>query len=920
MEDSSTNPYIPQQSEDIRKKVYQRQSPLGRVVKWSLIATIVVAVLVGAGLFFVVPETTKVDQAARQKLADALQPPEEMHKRVNVQSKVGFSLNYDNRIYSSYGEVGDSSAGTEESVAVLAGQTYENNDLRTLRAYNYIRIRPIESVDSVRALAPLPPELEVFATVSDEELTKAAAVPENKGLSKLSLFVKMDTDKRLAKRVADDKTIVTIEASKPISRNMGGIDYQKVRYTTTNDNYRVSNTKYDDCYYTIQNNQPYSICISGVRPFNVSAASLVERVFDSITFEAPSTDESTEPTNGEGDKTSFIKPVITLAQASGTDDKTEGDAAEEQDMPAEVGESPLITVTPNYYKDSDSLSAIATNQPSVVRIGMLYCADLTLKFESGETATSLTDACAGSMSTGVFVSRDGHIATTGHAIRTQKKAAISGYINFAPDTDSMLDRLQRILDYLLEAKIILQSDAEYLKSGVAIGDQEALAKVQNIASVIPDKFITPVKEKYTYAVQPTEKPIVINRTDALKPEFAYSDSVLSAKYVASLYDAKKSVQEVFNSATPTVDIGLLKVEGSFPDVVVATSEDIKSNDVLNTIGFPAYTDSSLTIDRIRNMPVAQVSKVDQAYQKDGTRLIQTNMPVMPGHDGAPVFDNNGQLVGFAVYGLSYCPDQQCFGTGTVRSVKELWQLLDENNIELDTGSEYFADWKKGVDEYMRANYVTSADMFGESRDYSFNRWAEPLQKLARTHQGTQYDTSFMNQLQFVMIIALIVLVIVTIGLAAAFIVHRKRIDMMQVGHYGADASTQSATPQPVASTLPPPIMNANSPSTMQVPVYGQPVAPVQPQPGIQMPPPAMQPQQQAAPLQAQAPTQPQASSQPQAAPVQPQVPSQLQTPQSFGQVPPVNPQTQPDVQAQQQGNTEQPLSGAVPPSEDPFYK
>lgn len=879
MEDSSTNPFIPQQSEDIRKKVYQRQSPLGRVVKWSMIATIVVAVLVGGGLFFVVPETTKVDAAGRQKLADELQPPAEMHKRVDVQSEVGFNLNYDNRIYSSYAEVGDSSAGTEESAAVLAGQTYENNDLRTLRAYNYIRIRPVESVDSVRALAPLPPELEVFATVSDEDLTKAAAVPENKGLSKLSLFVKMDTDKRLAKRVADDKTIVTIEASKPISRNMGGIDYQKVRYTTTNDNYRISNTKYDDCYYTIQNDQPYSICISGVRPFNVSAASLVERVFDSITFEAPS---ATEPTGEEDNTTSFVRPLITLAQASGADDDEAAD--EEAETTSEVGESPLITVTPNYYKDAGSLSAIATNQPSVVRIGMLYCADLTLKFESGETATNLTDACVGSMSTGVFVSKDGHIATTGHAIRTQKKAAISGYINFAPDTDSMLDRLQRVLDYLLEAKIILQSDAQYLKAGVAIGDQEALAKVQNIASVIPDKFITPVEEKYTYAVQPMEKPIVINRTDALKPQFAYSDSVLSAKYVASLYDASKSVQEVFNSATPTIDIGLLKAEGSFPDVVVASAEDIKGNDMLSTIGFPAYTDSSLTIDRIRNIPVAQVSSVDQAYEKDGTRLIQTNLPVMPGHDGAPVFDSKGQLVGFAVYGLSYCPDQQCFGTGTVRSIKELWKLLDENNLKLNTGSTDFASWKKGVDEYMRANYASSASAFGQARDYAFNRWAEPLQKLARTNQGTALDTSLMNQLQAVMIIALIVLVILTILLSIAFVVHRKRINMMQVGHYGAAASANSQ--------LPPPIMNANSPSTIQSPVFGQPTVPTQ-----QIPP--------------QAPPQvPQ-----QAQPIQP-------AQQQFGQPPvaPTAPQ-QPTAPAPSQPTPDQkPLSGAIPPSEDPFYK
>src|SRR5690606_15724035 len=99
MEDSSANPYIPQESEAIRAKVYERQSPLGRIVKWSMIITAVVAVLVGGGLFFVVPRTTAVDQEARQSLADALQPPDQTLKRVSVGSSLGFHLNYDNRVY-----------------------------------------------------------------------------------------------------------------------------------------------------------------------------------------------------------------------------------------------------------------------------------------------------------------------------------------------------------------------------------------------------------------------------------------------------------------------------------------------------------------------------------------------------------------------------------------------------------------------------------------------------------------------------------------------------------------------------------------------------------------------------------------------------------------------------------------------------
>lgn len=887
MEDSSTNPYIPQESEAIRQKVYERQSPLGRIVKWSLILTIIVAVLVGIGLFFVIPRTTAVDQPARVKLADVLQPPDQVHKRIDVSSQLGFKLNYDNHIYSSYAEVGDSSAGSESSAAVLSGQTYENNDLRVARSYNYVRIRPIESVESSRSLTTLPPELELFATVSDTDITTALAVPENKNLSKLSMFVKLDSDKRAAKKVADDKTVVAIEITKPVSVTIGGESFQKVRYTTTNDNHRVSNVKYDDCYYTIKFDQPYSICITDVRPTNVSAASLVEQVFDSITFEQPQTSAEVSSSSTSVDttkKTSYIYPLARLAQVTKSESSSDGNTKTLTfDESEDESESPLITITPDYYANEASLASIAKVQPSVVRIGMLYCADLSLKFENGDTATNLTDACVGSVASGVFVSKNGYIATTGHAIRTQKKAAINGYINFAPDQEQMLDRLQRILDYLLKAKVILQSDADYLKTGASIGDQEALAKIENIASIIPDNFISPVKEEYTYAVQPTDKPIVINRNDSNKPSFAYSDSVLVAKYVASDYDADKSVQEEFGSATPSADVGLLKIEGDYPDVVIVKNEDVKANDTLNTVGYSAYTDSSLTIDKIRNLPIVTTSKVDQAYKKDGGRLIQTNTPVLPGNDGAPVVDASGQLIGFAVYGLSYCPDQLCFANGTVRSSAELLKLIDHENISLSTGSAVAAKWSSGVDQYFRANYAASATAFREAGvSYPFNRWAEPLSKLAAAGKGTAKDTSLMNQLQTIMVSALIVLVVLTIMLAIAYVVHRRRIRSLQVGHYGASVQTQ---PVPQPQSLP------------QVPQQTMAAQPLQQQtPSVQsMQQSSMRPAGQVA----------SASSNPAPGAVQPQ-PLQQQSPQSIA-IP---------VQSVPPAPVQRPPSPPV----DPFYK
>lgn len=850
MDNSSQNPYIPQESEQIRQQVYEHQSPLGKVVKISLIVTVVVAILVGIGLFFVIPKTTAVDQAAREKLANELQPPAQTQKRVAVESSQGFKLSYDNNVFSSYAEVGDSTAGTDGSAAIVSGQTYDNNELRVTRAYNYVRIRPVESVETTRTFATLPPELEIFATVSQKDLTTAAANQENKGLSKLNLFIKLDTDKRLEKKVADDNTVVNIEVTNAVATKIGDIDYQKVRFTTTNENHRIQNVKYDDCYYTIQNDVPYSVCVTGVRPSSVSAASLVEQVISSISFQKPQDDTATTTQTTDGaaaKKTSYSLPTIRLAQSTKTTTDNTGNTADAVTPGSEETDdmSPLQTVKPAYNSDADSLKAIAKNQPSVVRIGTIYCADLNLKYQSGEVATTLTDACTGSVSSGVIISKDGYIATTGHAIKVSKQDAINGYINSGGTQQIMTDRLQRVLDYLLKSGLLMQTDVDYIVQGAKLGDQEALAKIENLTSVIPDDFITIVKDNYSYAVQPGNKEIVVNRTDSNKPSFAYSDSILSAKSVAVDYETKNTIQQKFTDPTPSTDVGILKAEGSsdFQDAPIATSDTMKADDVLSTIGYSAYTDSSLVTSKIRNMPIVTTNKVVQAYEKDKTRLIQTNVPVLPGNDGAPVVNANGEIAGFAVYGFAYCPGQQCLANGTVRSSAELLKLINTSNIKLATASTASVKWRDGVDQYFRANYAASTSAFtAAGADYPFNQWASPLGKLSGSNQGNSSDTSLMNQLQIIMIVVLVILVVATVLLAIALFIHRRRISQLQTGHYGAPVTSPVQTP---AYQQPPqPYQQPSQPTVMG----SAPLPPVQTQPQ-QYPP--QQPYQQQIPPQGQ---------------------------------------------------------------------
>lgn len=897
MQDSSTNPFIPQESEAIRQKTETIHSPLGRIAKILLIITVVLSILIAIGLFFVIPRTSYDDNDARVALGNILQPSDQLAKLVPVASTQGFSLNYDNQLFTSYAEtvVPTGSDGKPQASVPY----FENNDLRIKRDYNLVRISPVESTDSTRAAVTNPPQLVVTANVTADQIKDAAARPEFKGLSNLSTFIKISSDRRLSERTADDGTTATvsIEASKAVPQSINGVEFQKIRYTTKNDNYRVATEKYDDCYYTIQNDQAYAACITNVRPYNVDAAALNEEMLQSLSFQKIAKTSTSDDTAGDsGSATSDNAEEPSDVAVSDTDEESQTEAA-------------LITKKPEYNQNTESLRSIAKAQPSVVRIGTLYCADLDLKLESGETAATLTNACIGNVANGTIVSSDGYIATSGHAIRHDVKDAINGYINYADSRDELLKRLQIILDYLMKARVILEDDANYLKNGAINGDQEAIAKIENIGSIIPSSYITAVKDEYTYSVQPTNKPIVVNRTSGAKPSFAYSDTVLSAKFVAADYDTSKSRQEVFNSDTPSADVGILKIEnGSFQNVPLLLGNDIKANTILNTVGFSAYADSALIVDKINNFPQVTYAKVNQTYDRQGERLIETSTPVKPGGDGAGTFDQKGNLVGFAVYGKLYCPDQECFANGTVRSTNELTKLIDDKNMKLGELSDATNTWNKAVDEYFAGNYSAAQGSFATAAgQYELNQWATPLSKLAASKKGSASDTSLANQGLVAMIVSLVIMIVLTILFAVVYYLQRKRYSMLQVGHYGASSSMPAANYQPT---------NPQQPS-QQPQQYAQ-QSYQQPQPVMS----AQQPQPQTfVPEQFQ-----QASTQMQYQAPQPaiqygqQYPQQSQT-KYEQQVPPVTtPYTQPPAnQPYSQPQQTQPPQ-APQQSDDPFYR
>lgn len=881
MQDSATNPYIPEESKKIQRQTQAYRSPLKRIVKIAMIATGVIALLVIIALVLIVPRTSAEDKQGRTDLAKALQPPGSLARQVPVTSTLGFSLSYDNQLLRSYAET--------VPVGNASPAYYENDDLRTVRDYNLVRLTPVVNNLSRNDATPNPPDLEVSSPVSADQLKAAMEKPDYKGMSQLSTFVKMSVDQRLANKTMDDDTIVSIEATKPTSYSVNDTNYQYVRFTTQNDNNRIANQKYDDCYYTIKNDATYSACVVNVRPTNTNAAALVEKALQTLSYQEPTADSGTSVEAGTKDEKAAAETQKTdsdkAAKASPSDDNTEK-------------QNDLVFAAPRYYNDLASLMAVAKNQPSVVRIGTLYCTDLQLRLVDGTTATTLSDACVGGLSSGTFVTQDGIVATTGHTIRFNPKAAITGYINFATDQNDLIDRLKRVLDYLLGAKIIQQSDADYLTTGVRTNNQEALAKIDNLATLIPDSYITATKESYSYAVQMVDQPITVNESTG-RPSFAFSDNVLEAKYVNSDFDTKKSLPWTFNSDKSSKDVGLLQLKGStYQNVPVGDGDTLKLNDSLTALGLPVAVSSGLNIAKNQNTPSVMTSKINQSYDQGNHKLMAVDSPVLPGYDGAGAFNARSELAGIASYGVTYCANKRCVAGGTIRSANEVIDLIASKNMSFGDLSEASVAWRKAVDDYFAANYSAAQSGFARAGKLnSFNLAAAPLAKLAQSKVGSASDTSLFNQLQGILIGVLVISVVATAGLTIVYVIQRKRYDQLLVGHYGVGPSTQPQ--QPTATPVSP------QPATT-MPTQPTPQAPQQPYYNPSAPP--VQPTQPYAPV---APNSPQRYQQP---------PQGAPAPQNYASQPaqPSTPYQQPQSPAPGQYPAQQPTQPAPP--DDPFYR
>lgn len=425
---------------------------------------------------------------------------------------------------------------------------------------------------------------------------------------------------------------------------------------------------------------------------------------------------------------------------------------------------------PTTLDDATLVNVVAKNQPSVVRIVTIYCADITLS--SIRATANFADSCSGRVGSGSIISSDGYIASSGHVVSvTPEKSLIESLTE--PDD------VNRYINYLVVSRLLTITEANALRKGLNAESLDALSALEATSDLIPDDQINAANVTVKHAVQLSNQPVNILESGS-RLALEYTDTVVKAKLIDLDYDQASSDAALTTGEFTTSDVALLKVTGSFPYITLGSIDTVKAGDQLTAIGFPSAidgVDSELT-QAVPSITQGKVTEIRFDAAENPRKIIGTTVPIGQGNSGGPALNDAGEQIGLNTYSILECPDLKCYGDGQVRDIADLKALLKKNDITLKTGG-VIDDWSKGLTAYVKGNYSDALTYFTKVKtEYPANYLVTPFLNVASQQVGTDTDASSSYQAQGLVTIALIVLagliVIITIILLGLIIIFTRK--------------------------------------------------------------------------------------------------------------------------------------------------
>lgn len=624
--------------------------------------------------------------------------------------------------------------------------------------------------------------------------------------------------------------------TKTEEETIGGVKYKKLTYEVTDTQYIA--TKNDVVLYvTEQNNRPYAIKLDATKQTAQGDLAPLMQVINGTSYSMP--DPDTE------EKVTFENLTKAVSKVLGT--STDKETGENNS-----GEIPQESVnTPKRLVGGTALKVVAKNQPAVVRVGSGNCFDIKLRLPNAQEGLSAKEACAYGIGSGSIVSKDGYVSTNGHVAKIKPAMALLEYIGakmLAGDKGIIREYLQ----YLVDAKILSITEVNNIIDGINNKDETVINKIMISAELIPKEYFQIANPSLEYAIQLGNEPIRLEETSgSSKRVFNYGEKIVKARFVAADFDEFSGLDGKSDiTKSTTSDVAILKIDNDkkYPVVRLGGIDSLHKGNLLTVIGFPAFVDDGIETKKEKTIPSATQGRVveiadDSKNKETARKLITSTVPIAQGNSGGPAFDDNGAVIGLATYaagddkesGVSKFSD-----VGVMRDVADYKNLLNKNNVKLDTNSSISDNWDKAIDEFSQARYKNSIELFKKVQaEYPAHYLAESFIKVSESKAGKGEDVS--SKSSFVIVLAgAFVIVIVAVGFTVVILIkHRKHGKAMGYTGYPSPAPAGIPNMYPTGYPQQPVSQGYTAPPNYQQPnqnVYAAPQSVAPGQPAIPHPP------------------------------------------------------------------------------------
>lgn len=545
-----------------------------------------------------------------------------------------------------------------------------------------------------------------------------------------------------------------------------------------------------------------------------------------------------QETYNHGKTKEYIDSLRSLISNVNYGNKAKQNSSNKTSVAIKSAESVLKSDTnvPTTLRDNSALRVAARNQPATIRVGAIYCTDVSLLNANGTEYMRMDKACNPVVGSGSIISSNGHISTNGHVVRdTPYVAIIMGLADKLANGDRT--SVDKYLTYLYSNGFMSKSQLEAMLTGVRNNDNQAISEFIYSAELIPRNRLKINSDNYSYAIQLSNEPIVLTKENGIY-KFKFTKNVVEAKYIDSNFDPYSGSQGKHQLLESTSsDVAILKIlkGDNFPVIQLGSIDNIKTGDLVTAIGFPAFVDGGLDTKKSKTFPSITQGEVKGVHfdsPEEVRKLIQTDTPIAGGNSGGPAINNSGLQVGLNTYGLPSCGDGECFSVESFfRDVADYKKLLAKNKISAG-GSKLSEQWLSALSAFENGEYGDSKVKFQAAKAaypqlYLADNFIVEADKVIKSQQAQR-------NLIILITVGLVILIISLFFIIKAYLHHKKNhVNYQQPpvnNPAGSAPLNNSGQTYPVPQAYPAQPQYPNAVNA-QVP---QPPQPVQ-QPGAPMP-------------------------------------------------------------------------------------